>query len=193
MFKSISWQEYLLAVALLAAAYYVFIISVFYYRDIWQKIKGATVPKAKGTELAKERQATPLMGAISNPIRKKIPLKQSFIPADEFTFESDPEEMRAAHLAGSPAAELIEALDDLFLTLAIDKAERAEYIINIRKLFEAYPANKQGNAKGDVYGFIADNFKTGEMSFSTEELDELWLNEKEEVIYQSTTINNYEK
>ncbi len=193
MFKSISWQEYLLAVALLAAAYYVFIISVFYHRDIWQKIKGATVPKVKVTEPAKQRQATPLMGAISNPIRKKIPLKQSVIPADEFTFESDPEEMRAAHLAESPAAELIEALDDLFITLAINKAGRTDYIINIRKLFEAYPSNKKGNAREDVYGFIADNLMASEVSFSTEELDELWLNENEEVIYQSTTINNYEK
>jgi hypothetical protein len=193
MFKSISWQEYLLTVALLAAAYYLFIISVFYYRDIWQKIKGATVPKAKVTEPAKQRQVTPLMGAISNPIRKKIPLKQSVIHADEFTFESDPEEMRAAHLAESPAAELTEALDDLFITLAIDKAGRTDYIINIRKLFEAYPSDNHRNARQDVYGFIADSLKTSEVSFSAEELDELWLNEKEEVIYQSTTINNYEK
>jgi hypothetical protein len=193
MFKSISWQEYLLAVGGIAGVYYAFIISVFYSRDIFLKIKGAAVPKKTNSEPVKHEKATSLMGAISNPVRKKIPLKQSFIPAEEFTFYSDPEEMRAAHLADSPAADLIESLDDLFITLAIDKAERPEYIINIKKLFHAYPENNHGIARQDVYGFINDNLKAGELFFSTEELDELWLNDKDEIIYQLTTINNYEK
>jgi hypothetical protein len=193
MFKSISWQEYLTAVGLIAAAYYAFIILVFYSRDIFLKIKGATVPKKTSSEPVKQEKATSLMGAISNPVRKKIPLKQSLISADEFIFDSDPEEMRAAHLGDSPAADLIESLDDLFITLAINKAERSEYIVNIRKLFHGYPENNHAIARQDVYGFINDNLKTSELIFSTEELDELWLNDKEEIIYQLTTINNYEK
>jgi hypothetical protein len=193
MFKSISWQEYLMAVGLLTAGYYIIVISVFYSRDVLLKLKGQAVSNNKPTQAATVDRGNTLMGAISNPPRKKIPIKQSVLEAEELTFESDPEEMLLAQRADSPAAELIETLDDLFITLSIKRAQRSEYVINIRKLFQSYGEFKGSPARQDIYSFIQDNFKTGELTISTEELDTLWLDGKAEDIHKSTTKNNYEK
>ncbi len=192
MFKSISWQDYLLAVGVLAAGYYLIVISVFYSRDILSRLKGATVSKTKAPQATPEAEAQKFMGAISNPVKKKIPLKQSISEGEELTFESDPEKMLWAQWQDSSASELIEALDDLFTTLSIKKSHRPEYVINIRKVFQAYPDFNNKSAKQDIYSFIGESLKEG-LAFSTEELETLWLDENEEVIYQSTTKNNYEK
>ena len=193
MFKSISWQEYQLAVGLLALGYYAVIVSIFYSRDILLKLKGGEESKSNQQSSSLEEKPAKLMGSISQPVKKKIPLKQSVIIPEELTFESDPEEMVLAQREDSIAAELIEALDDLFTTMAVKKAQRPEYIIHMRKLFEVYSDLNMASAKQDIYSFIHDNLKSGELIFSTEELDSLWLDENEEVIHKSTTKSTYEK
>jgi peroxiredoxin family protein len=193
MFKSISWHEYLLTTGLLAAGYYVVIFSVFYSKEIVLRLKGETVPKIKPLEPVEQERKPGLMGSISNPARKKIPLKKSVAQSEELTFESDPEEMLLAQREDSPAVELIDCLDDLFTTLLVDKADKAKYIVNIRKLFHRYSEHNKPAIKQDIYGFIQDSRNERDVSFTIEELDTLWLDENEEVIHQSTTKNNHEK
>jgi hypothetical protein len=193
MFKSISWQEYLLTASLLAAVYYIVIISGFYSKEIFLRLKGETVSKTKPSEPVVQERNPGLMGSISNAAPKKIPIKKSVIQPEELTFESDPEEMLLAQREDSPAAELLECLDDLFTTLSVEKADKAKYIFNIRKLFQRYSEYNKLAIKQDIYGFIQDSDMKRDVSFTIEELDTLWLDENEEALYQSTTKNNYEK
>ena len=193
MFKSISWQEYLLTTGLLATGYYVVIISAFYSKEIFLRLKGETVSKIKPSGAVVQEGKHRLMGSISNPARKKIPLKKSVLPPEELTFESDPEEMLLAQREDSLAAELLDCLDDLFTTLLVDKADKAKYIVNIRKLFQRYSEYNKPAVKQDIYGIIQDSHNQVDVSFTIEELDTLWLDENEEVIHQSTTKNTYEK
>jgi len=193
MFKSISWQGYLFTVGLFAAGYYVITISVFYSKEIFLRLKGETVSKIKPSGAVVQEGKHRLMGSISNPARKKIPLKKSVIQSEELTCESDPEEMLLAQRDDSPAAELLDCLDDLFTTLLVDKADKAKYIVNIRKLFQKYSEYNKPAVKQDIYGIIQDSHNQVDVSFTIEELDTLWLDENEEVIHQSTTKNTYEK
>ena len=193
MFKSISWQEYQLAVGLLALGYYAVIVSIFYSRDILLNLKGAEESKSRQQVSGSEERPAKLMGSISQRVKKKIPLKQSVIVPEELAFESDLEDMILAQREDSPAAELIEMLDDLFTTMAVKKAKRPEYISHLRKLFEVYSDLNIASAKPDIYSFIHDSLKSAELTFSQEELDSLWLDENEEVIHKSITKNTYEK
>src|SRR5688572_24405817 len=105
MFKSISWQEYLYVIGLIAAGYYVIVVAVFYSRDILSKLRGAPVLKAKTPQPNPASPKEKLMGAISDAPKKKIPIKQSEAAADEIFIDSDPEELLAAQRIDSPAAE----------------------------------------------------------------------------------------
>lgn len=41
MFKSISWHAYLLVLSVIAGAYYIIVIAIFYPRDVIALLKGA--------------------------------------------------------------------------------------------------------------------------------------------------------
>jgi hypothetical protein len=195
MFKSISWQEFLYAVALLSGGYYVIVVAVFYSRDILNKLRGIPATSAKAnpakTQINKSKK---FMGAISTASPKKIPIKVSTAGSEELIIESDPEELNAANRADSPAAELLDHLENLFLIMATEKIEKVKYLKSIRTLYLQYTHYSE-SVRQEVNVFVIDYFKTknSEVIIAAEELTTLWLDEKEQTIYQSSTKNNYEK
>lgn len=193
MFKSISWQEFLYAVALLAGGYYLVVVAVFYSRDILLRLKGATVAKVKPVQPPARESDSPMMGKIlSDAPRKKLKIKQSIAESDELTFESQPEKDLQALKEDSPASAFLEDLDEVFMSLSATKKPKTEFIKSIRRLFRRNPEFQDTSTKQGIYNYIQDYFKNSELSFSAEELDTLWLDGKQEVIHQSTTKNNYE-
>lgn len=194
MFKSISWQEYLYVIGLIAAGYYVVIVAVFYSRDIIGRLKGATVPKAKSNPSNQISSKEKFMGATSNAPAKKIPVKQTVATSEEIIIESDPEELLSAQRADSPAAELYDRLESLFLIMKTEKVKKANYMKSIKTLIIQYPLFKgtpiQEEITNFIFSYVRDN---GETNISIEEIHVLWFDEREELIYQSTTKNNYEK
>lgn len=193
MFKSISWQEYLYAIGLIAAAYYVVVVAVFYSRDILSRLKGATISKPTTPQRTEPDHKQKFMGAISNAPAKKIPIKQSQASAEDLFIETDPEELLAVQRIESPAAELYDRLESLFKIMKVEKVKRPN-LKSIKTLITQYPDFKSSPVRMEVTGFIYDHFrKNTEAGFSYEDIDILWLDGKEEVIYKSTTKNNYEK
>jgi hypothetical protein len=195
MFKSISWQEFLYAVALLSGGYYLIVVAVFYSRDILNRLRGIPATSVKAN-LAKAQvnKNEKFMGAISTASPKKIPIKVSTVGSDELIIESDKEELSAANRADSPAAELLDHLENLFMIMATEKIEKAKYIKSIRTLLLQY-THYNGIVRQEVNSYVVDYFtkQNAEVIFSPEELTTLWLDEKDQTIYQSSTINNYEK
>jgi len=194
MFKSISWQEYLFAVGCLAAGYYVIAIAIFYSKDILHKLKGAPASKAN-PDISKANQPQgKFMGSISTSVRKQIPTKQSVASSEELSFESQPEELLAANRADSPAVDMLDALDEVFMYLSSKKKEKVSYEEKIKRLIQQRPEFSGTPVQQEIVSFIHEYFKGNQsISFSVEELDSLWLSANGEVIHQSTTKNNYEK
>lgn len=195
MFKSISWQEFLYAVALLSGGYYVIVVAVFYSKDILNKVRGIPSTSAKPNQAKTQlNKSEKFMGAISTASPKKIPIKVSTAGSEDLIIESDPEELNAANRADSPAAELLDHLENLFLIMATEKIEKVKYLKSIRTLYQQYTHYNEA-VRQEVNAFVIDHFKTknSEVTVSTQELATLWLDEKEQTIYQSSTINNYEK
>jgi hypothetical protein len=193
MFKSISWQEYLFAVGCLAAGYYVVAVAIFYSRDILQKLKG--VPASRKPDISKSNQPQgKFMGSISTTIRKQIPTKQSIATSEELSFESQPEELLAANRAESAGADMMDALEEVFMYLASKKKDKTSYEKKIQTLIQQRPEFSGTPVRQEVISFINEYFKGNQsINFSVEELESLWLNANGEVIHQSTTKNNYEK
>lgn len=194
MFKSISWQEYLFAVGCLTTAYYVVAVAILYSRDILLKFKGATTSKAKRNISTPPLPQGKFMGSISTTIRKRIPTKQSIASSEDLSFESQPEELLAANRADSPAADMLDALEEVFMYLSSKKKEKMSYEEKIKRLIQQRPEFKGTPVQQEVISFIHEYFKGSQsINFSVEELESLWLNANGEVIHQSTTKNNYEK
>jgi hypothetical protein len=194
MFKSISWQEYLFAVGCLAAGYYVITVAIFYSRDILQKLKGVPASKLK-PDISKSNQPQgKFMGSISTTIRKQIPTKQSVATSEELSFESQPEELLAANRAESAGADMMDALEEVFMYLASKKKGKVSYEDKIKRLIQQRPEFSGTSVQQEVISFIHEYFKGNQsINFSVEELDSLWLSTNGEVIHQSTTKNKYEK
>lgn len=193
MFKTISWQEYLYTISVIAAGYYVIVVAVYYSRDILSRIKGATIPRVKQTQPSPQNQKGKFMGAISDAPKKRIPIKQSEVSAEEIVIESDPEELLQAQRVDSPAAELYDRLESLFKIMRVEKVMRPQ-LKSIKTLFTQYPHFKGTPIQNEVSGFIHEYFKKNtQADFTLDEINVLWLDDKEEIIYQSITKNNYEK
>lgn len=196
MFKSISWQEFLYAVALLSGGYYVIVVAVFYSKDILNKLRGMPATSPKGSPAKTQiNKSEKFMGSISTAASpKKIPIKVSTAGSDELIIETDPEELNAANRADSPAAELLDHLENLFLIMATEKIEKVKYLKSIRTLYLQYTHYHEA-VRQEVNAFVIDHFKknNSDLILSSEELTTLWLDGKGETIYQSSTINNYEK
>ena len=194
MFKSISWQEYLFAVGCLAAGYYVVAVAIFYSRDILQKLKGVPASKLK-PDISKSNQPQgKFMGSISTTIRKQIPTKQSIATSEELSFESQPEELLAANRAESAGADMMDALEEVFMYLASKKRDKESYEKKIKTLIQQRPEFSGTPVQQEVISFINEYFKGNQsINFSVEELESLWLTANGEVIHQSKTKNNYEK
>ena len=194
MFKSISWQEYLFAVGCLAAGYYVVAVAIFYSRDIIQKLKGVPPSKLKPDISKSNLPQGKFMGSISTTIRKQIPTKQSIAASEELSFESQPEDLLAANRAESAGADMMDALEEVFMYLASKKRDKESYEKKIKTLIQQRPEFSGTPVQQEVISFINEYFKGNQsINFSAEELGSLWLTANGEVIYQSTTKNNYEK
>lgn len=192
MFKSISWQEYLTVVGCLAAGYYAVAISVFYSKDILNKFKGARSSGDKASSPKVDKSIGTLMGSISTSFRKAVPRKQSTESLDELTIQSEPEDLDTEKRLCSPAAELLDNLEEVFMILASRKSGKGDYLRKIENLFRLAPEFSNTSTRVEIVEFVIQYFKGNQnITFTREDIDQLWENKKEEVI-KSTTKNNYE-
>lgn len=190
MFKSISWQEYLTVVGCLAAGYYVVAISLFYSKDILLKIKRAPSSRDKPHNI--QDSVDKLMGGISTSFRKAVPKKQSTESLDELTIQFEPEDLDAEKRLCSPAAELLDNLEEVFMILASRKSDKEDHLRKIEKLLRLAPEFSHTSSRVEIVEFVLQYFKGNQhITFTREDIDQLWANKKEEVI-KSTTKNNYE-
>src|SRR5687768_10003966 len=156
MFKSISWQEYLFAVGCLAVGYYAVTVAIFYSRDILLKSKGAATLKAKPDISKTDKPQGKFMGSISTSVRKKIPTKQSIALSEDLSFESQPEELLAANRADSPAADMLDALEGVFMYLSSKKKLKTSYEEKIKRLIQQRPEFQGTPVQQEVISFICE-------------------------------------
>lgn len=193
MFKSISWQEYLFALSIIAAGYYILIVGLFYSRDIIVKLKGVPQGKEKIPQPI-EKPSKNFMGPIHADVPRKLPVKESTAIAEEISIESQSQETPELIRSESPAADLLEKIEELLMIMEGGPVQKSNYIKSIKTLINQYPQFKGTQNQKEVSRFVCDQFKDNDkISFSIEEIEVLWLNEKEEIINQTITINNYEK
>jgi hypothetical protein len=101
--------------------------------------------------------------------------------------------MLAAQRADSPASELYERLEDFFKAMKFEKVKTPK-LNGVRTYFKQYPKFVDTPVRQEVTSFVYDHLnKNTEGNFTREEIDILWLDDKQEIIHQSTTKNNYEK
>jgi hypothetical protein len=194
MFKSVSWQEYLFVIGCLTTIYYVVGILIFYSKDILFRIRAAAATKEQPVISRVDSSPDKLMGNVSTSIRKKIPVKQSVATTDELVIASEPEDMIAANRADSPAAELLDDLDEIFMILATKKCEKEKYLKRIQSLLKQHPEFEAPSIQKDIIEFIVDYFRGNErLTFTPDEIENLLSNQKEEIINQPKTNSNYEK
>ncbi len=183
MLKSISWPEYLLAVSLIAGAYYAVIIALFYSRDIAAKIKGAAVQKSHPVVEPPRGHVVSFMGPIQKDVPRKALVSQSVAAAEEITVEQERQSL---------ADLIIDELHAVFVMLSEGPVEKSTYTSSIKKIIGKYWMHKGSPVQAEVATYITDHF-TGntEISFSVQEIDILWPAQDLEE-NQSTTINSYE-
>jgi len=180
MFKTISWQEFMVAVSVAAACYYAFIIAVFYRRDIAAKLRGET-PSATPTKSTRpQERGRNFMGAISasSPVRRK-PVAESSANAEEVEVAEMHVEAPVEQEQTPPGEELLQELGNLFEIMKEGKPSQDAYLKNIKTLFAQYTHLVGPEEFRRISLTIIEELKTKHDIFiSTEVIEELWPKEK---------------
>ena len=179
MFKSISWQEFIIAVSVAAACYYAAIVIIFYFRDISARLKGGQVSTNQSKEGQISNPAKNLMGPIAAnlPIRKK-PVVQSSATADEVEVAENTDVQVVEEAHATPAGELLQELGNLFEIMKEGKPSQESYVKNIKTLLSQYAHLIGAEEDTRISQTIIEELKTKHDVFlSTDALDELWPKE----------------
>lgn len=177
MFKTISWEEFIVAISVVAACYYAFVVAVFYRKDIGARLKGQGVSTTPAKTIQSLPRPKDLMGAITTsiPIKRK-PLAESSANAEEV--EVAEMSVVADHPASAPADELLQELGNLFEIMREGKPSQEAYLKNIKTLFSQYVHVIGPEEYTRVSVTIIDELKTKHDIFlSTELVEELWPKE----------------
>jgi TRAP-type uncharacterized transport system fused permease subunit len=179
MFKSVSWQEFIIAASVAAVCYYTAIIIIFYLRDFAARLKGGQV-SAQAKECESPRPpGKNLMGPIApvEPIRKK-PVVQSSATADELEVAENTNVPVVQKTHSTPAEELLQELGNLFEIMKEGKPCQESYIRNIKTLVSQY-THLMGTAEyARISKTIIEELKAKHNVFlPAEAVDELWPKE----------------
>jgi hypothetical protein len=179
MFKTISWQEFTVAVSVAAACYYAFIAVVFYRRDIAAKLRGEPTSATATKSIPRQKPSSNFMGAISttSPVRKK-PVAESSASAEEVEVAQVPaSSLEQEH--STPGGELLQELRNLFEIMKEGKPSQDAYLKNIKTLFAQYVHLIGLEEFTRISITIIEELKTRHDIFiSMEMMEELWPKEK---------------
>ena len=179
MFKAISWQEFIIAVSVAAACYYAAIIVIFYFRDIYARLKGGQLSTNQAKERQISRPAKNLMGPIATtlPVRKK-PVVQSSATADEVEVAENTDVQVVEEAHATPADELLQELCNLFEIMKEGKPSQESYVKNIKTLLSQYTHLIGPEEYTRIGRTIIEELKARHDVFlSADALDELWRKE----------------
>jgi hypothetical protein len=180
MFKTISWQEFTVAVSVAAACYYAFIVVVFYRRDIVAKLRGEATSSNRAKPIRPQTSPRNFMGAVSTsfPVRKK-PVTESSANAEEVEVAEITTETSAEPDHSAPADELLQELGNLFEIMKEGKPSQDAYLKNMKTLFAQYVHLIGPEEFTKITYTIIQELKTKHDIFlSTEIIEELWPKEK---------------
>jgi hypothetical protein len=179
MFKSISWQEFVIALSIAAGCYYALIIIVFYSKDLAARLKGSTVPASPAKKTPSHASQHTFMGSIDSntPMRKK-PVTQSSANADEFEVAETINALAVESPDTTPSDELLQELNNLFEIMKEGKPSQDSYVKNIKTLFAQYTHLIGPQDYTRISLLIIEELKTRHDIFlSTELVEELWKTE----------------
>lgn len=179
MFKSISWQEFLIAVSVAAGCYYAFIIIIFYRRDIAARLTCSSGSANPTKQAPSQPRPKNLMGAIANnPSIRKKPVAQSSANAEEVEIAETTSPPIVEQPQSPPADELLQELSNLFEIMKEGKPSQDSYLKNIKTLFSQYTHLIGSEEYTRISLLIIKELKTKHDIFlSTEVVEELWPKE----------------
>jgi hypothetical protein len=179
MFKSISWQEFIIAVSIVAGCYYAFIVIVFYRKDVIARLRGDAVSNSSPKRVANQTRPKNLMGVIdsSAPLRRK-PIVQSSANAEEIEIAEGISGQVNEQAQSAPADELLQELCNLFEIMKEGKPTQDAYLRNIKTLFSQYTHLIGAEEHTRISQLIIEELKTKHDIFlSTDVMEELWPKE----------------
>jgi hypothetical protein len=179
MFKSISWQEFTIAVSIVAGCYYAFIVFVFYRKDIVARLKGGAVSTSSPKTVPSQTQPKNLMGAIdSSAPSKRKPIVQSTANAEEIEMNDTVSASVLEQTLSAPADELLNELGNLFEIMKEGKSSQDAYLRNIKTFVSQYSHLIGSEEYTRISQLIIEELKTKHDIFlSIELVEELWAKE----------------
>lgn len=177
MFKSISWQEYIVVMAVAAGCYYSLIIILFYTKDIAARLKGGSVPSRPGSPGKPSPSDHNLMGPIQNSVVPPRSIKQTSIGAAEVEVAENANPITDDSDL-TPADELIQEICSLFQIMKEGNPSQDAYLKNIKTLLSQYPQLLGSDDHTRVTRTIVQELQTKhDILLSKEVVEQLWPKE----------------
>jgi hypothetical protein len=136
MLKSISWQEYFYWLLVIGGSYYLFIIAVFYSKDLLLKLKRTSSPPEPAIKPMQAKSGGSMMGSIREAISVDKRRSTATIQSEDIAIDTAIN--HEAESEDSPIAELMDEFKALCQIMQEGGATQNDYLKNIRTALSRY-------------------------------------------------------
>jgi hypothetical protein len=187
MFNTISWAEFLLAIALLCSVYYLICGMLFYHREIIEWFKGTkpTQPRPANVPAPANGKSEDLLGKIRRP--PATTQDEYLDDADEIQFGNSQEENVTVNDSRNPpdpdatlilgkVSDLMDEAKTIVSLFPEEKANQEEIAAVFRALLEKYAPLKLSRYADAVNIFLLDLCKNAcAFELSSDDVKAWWL------------------
>ncbi|HEY0744395.1 MAG TPA: hypothetical protein VGD40_23175 [Chryseosolibacter sp.] len=169
MLNAISWEKYLISIAVVTAAYYALLLLIFYLHGRKRSI-GETAA------LTAPAQSKNMMGGIAAPGPGEMAGSILTISASDFSIDAHTAEVVDKEPADA-VNELCQRLRTLLEVMAAEQFGVDTYSDAIRVLIAQYKASDLDSSRKYINRFINECLAGSQVSFSAADFNRIWNND----------------
>lgn len=171
MLQQFSWQQFLVAIAVLTPIWYVAVILLFYRKELIAFLTGNSPDYSDHESLAHhwEEKVDELSNEIEDDLmgKAKMPVGVSVIDMEELQFRESEEKTEKVGLV----SDVIEEIKLIFKILCQEDGNKQDFLKLIAEIKIRYPKIASSPSISQVNDFILSN---AFFHLSPEELEDLW-------------------
>lgn len=193
MLEQFSWQQFLIALGLLALVWYVVVILVFYRKELrrllnggpWRLDRGSSGLMASGgtavlphrwqkgvEQLSVEESDEEVLNPVADLMGKsRLPEGMSSVSVDELSFFSEGSVSREVEDQQGLAPDVLQDIKEVFGMLAKEDGSKRDFFRLMERVRLAYPGLSAHPALRRINAYITDH---ASFHLSADELEALW-------------------
>lgn len=170
MLQHITWQQFLIALLVIAVIWYVTVILLFYRKELKRILSGRPIGEKSENPLQHrwEQEFDPMEQEAEDHLmgKSKLPEGVSVIDAEQIRFADDLKQQKLGLIP-----DVIEEIKIVFQMLPAEDGDKQDFFVLMNDVKEAYPKISSHPGLPQINDFIIEN---APFLITKQELENLW-------------------